>query len=138
MPHERIMELVDLWWQGAQGDLKTARLAEEVPFASCFHSQQAVEKAVKAVLVLHQIDFRPIHDLGELLDLLSRSATPLPENQDRAGFESLTRFAVETRYPPAGATAAEARRAVQLAERFLAWAGVVLKSASGGDTKVTV
>lgn len=31
-----------------------------------FHAQQAVEKCLKAVLVLHEVEFRKTHDLDEL------------------------------------------------------------------------
>jgi len=130
MPRERAIDLARLWWAGAQDDLKVARLAREVPFAASFHSQQAVEKSVKALLVMHQTEFRPTHDLGELLDLLDRSDTPLPAAMDRAGLEALTRFAVATRYPPGAATEEEARGALQMAELVVVWAGTVLKSAA--------
>lgn len=38
-----------------------------VDFAvACFHAQQAVEKALKAVMFLHGLEFRRTHDLEEL------------------------------------------------------------------------
>jgi len=36
----------------------------------CFHAQQAVEKSVKAVLVLRGVEFPKIHSLPRLMDLL--------------------------------------------------------------------
>jgi HEPN domain-containing protein len=36
----------------------------------CFQAQQAVEKALKAVLLYHKIRFPYIHDLAELVNLL--------------------------------------------------------------------
>jgi HEPN domain-containing protein len=38
---------------------------------TCFHAQQAVEKALKAVLTIKHIDFRRTHDLEELANLLA-------------------------------------------------------------------
>jgi len=66
-----------------------------------FHAQQAAEKALKAFLVRHQIDFTRTHDLGELL----RLAEPVAPGITRklADAERLNRHAVETRYPT-GAT----------------------------------
>lgn len=86
----------------------------------CFHCQQAVEKAIKALLVLHQIDFRKLHDIGQLLELLRCSPTP-PSDVQTHGLDSLTRFAVETRYPPGEASPDEASRALELAKEFLEW-----------------
>ena len=38
----------------------------------CFHAQQAVEKALKAVLTIKHIDFRRTHVLEESQQVLSR------------------------------------------------------------------
>ena len=38
----------------------------------CFHAQQALEKALKAVLTIKHIDFRRTHDLEEWQQVLSR------------------------------------------------------------------
>jgi HEPN domain-containing protein len=92
--------LVDLWFNYAREDLTTAeRLladAEIPPRQSCFHAQQAAEKAIKAALVEEQIDFPYRHNLNELLDLL-------PDRwQVKCEFpslDSLTQWAVAFRYP---------------------------------------
>ena len=101
-------------------DLAVAERTADLPFACCFHCQQAVEKAIKALLVLHQIDFRKLHDIGQLLELLRCSPTP-PSDVQTHGLDSLTRFAVETRYPPGEASPDEASRALELAKEFLEW-----------------
>ena len=38
---------------------------------TCFHAQQAVEKALKAVLAIKHIDFRRTYDLEELANVLA-------------------------------------------------------------------
>jgi HEPN domain-containing protein len=43
----------------------------------CFHAQQAVEKSLKALLFVHQIEFRRTHDLLELANLLEQHGIPL-------------------------------------------------------------
>jgi len=62
-----------LWLRFAQDDLAAARLlatSSELPARlSCFHAQQAAEKAMKASLVHASIPFRKTHDLVVLLDL---------------------------------------------------------------------
>ncbi len=63
----------------------------------CFHSQQVVEKSLKALLTLNQIQIPKIHDLVRLLEL----ALPyLPELEDfREDFAEMSNYAVTVRYP---------------------------------------
>lgn len=61
-----------------------------------FHAQQAVEKALKAVLVQAGIVFRRTHDIAELLDLIEDSGLPAPPHADR--LDELNPYAVEMRY----------------------------------------
>jgi HEPN domain-containing protein len=118
---ERILELTRLWWLRAAEDLEVARNSRRFAFAACFHCQQAVEKAIKALLVYHQADFEKTHDIGQLLTLLRTTSTPPPESATKSLGE-LTRFAVETRYPPGDATDNEVLDSLEKAERFLLWA----------------
>ena len=59
--------LQEEWLIHAYSDLNLARLGREsrdvLPQQICFHAQQVVEKAFKAVLLLYKIDFpyRRIH-----------------------------------------------------------------------------
>lgn len=46
--------------------------------AACFHAQQPVEKAMKAVLTMRQLAFRRTHDLEELANLLTDASVELP------------------------------------------------------------
>ena len=117
---DRVLELVSEWWGQALEDLTVAQRTADLAFACCFHCQQAVEKSAKALLVLHQIDFPKSHDIGELLALLGNSPTAVPE-EPTAGLEALTRFAVETRYPPGRATQEEAEDALGRTAQFLTW-----------------
>jgi HEPN domain-containing protein len=119
---EPVIELARAWWERAAEDLEAARVARHLPTACCFHCQQAVEKAVKSLLVCHQEEFEKSHDVGLLLELLRRTPSA-PPDAVAAGVDELTRFAVTTRYPPATATSAEAADALSKAERFLLWVG---------------
>lgn len=62
-----------------------------------FHAQQAAEKALKALLVRHQVEFTRTHDLGELLRLAEPVVPGITPKLAEA--EKLTRHAVQTRYP---------------------------------------
>lgn len=54
-------------------------VSDTVDFAvACFHAQQAVEKALKAVMFLHGLEFRRTHDLEELAGMLADAGINLP------------------------------------------------------------
>jgi HEPN domain-containing protein len=61
-----------------------------------FHSQQAIEKLLKALLMSKIIPFRRTHDLGELIDLCSEHGIDVPD--ELYNIDDLTPFAVEYRY----------------------------------------
>lgn len=61
-----------------------------------FHAQQAVEKAVKAVLAAHAVDFPFVHDIARLIDLLPTPAVDPPPDADAAA--ELSPWAAELRY----------------------------------------
>jgi HEPN domain-containing protein len=45
----------------------------------CFHTQQAAEKAIKALLINRHVEFPYIHDIAQLLTLLERAGQEIPE-----------------------------------------------------------
>jgi HEPN domain-containing protein len=117
------------WLQRAKGNLALAkqRKPKDAYWEDlCFEAEQAVEKAVKAVLRSRGIDFPKTHDIGELLALLARSGQKIPQPIWKA--DSLTTYAVETRYPgPAeSVTRSEYREAVALAQQVVKWAEHIL------------
>lgn len=69
---------------------------EFTPRYTCWHSQQAAEKALKALLLLETGGYRPTHDLHDLADLLPE---PLAERIPRPGLSLLTQLYIESRYP---------------------------------------
>ncbi|HEX6383925.1 MAG TPA: HEPN domain-containing protein [Anaerolineae bacterium] len=57
----------------ADSDLQTARLLIDSsgPYdTACFHSQQAIEKLLKALLIFHEQPIPRMHDLEELQQLI--------------------------------------------------------------------
>jgi len=87
--------------QRARSDLALGRAALNVPDVfledACFHAQQCVEKALKALLIQQGIDFPRTHVLETLLDLLTAAGVGVPSQVDEAFV--LTQYAVEMRYP---------------------------------------
>jgi HEPN domain-containing protein len=98
------LELAQRWLARADHDIITAKqtllLLDGPTDTPCFHAQQAIEKALKALLTANQIAFPRTHDLLRLLDL----ALPLmPElDQDRERFANMDAYAVDIRYPDLG------------------------------------
>ena len=95
------LELVGQWLRKADLDIRSAEalLSEDPPLAypSCFHSQQAAEKYLKAFLTWHQVEFRKTHSMGELLDLVAVVDASLADGL--ASATSLNPYGVEVRYP---------------------------------------
>ncbi len=126
-PEEPLRRFAEEWLRRAKGNLALARQpkpAEALWEDLCFHTQQAAEKAIKAILTLRGIDFPKSHDIAELLALLSPAEVP----DDLWSADSLTEFAVVTRYPGRKPPVSEEeyRQAITLAEQVVRWAeGVV-------------
>ena len=88
------------WLSKADEDLAVADLVLNsviaVNWAACFHAQQAAEKAIKALLVLHGVDFPLSHSLDRLAALLPTQTASL---LNHATLADLTPWAVSGRYP---------------------------------------
>ena len=91
----------------------------------CFHAQQAVEKAVKAVLIINNISYPQTHNIRTLLDLLPKEIV-LPTDVDAA--TTLTDYAVSGRYPGEVEEVKEEeyQEAVRLAQAVVQWAESIL------------
>jgi HEPN domain-containing protein len=107
------------WLAYARSDLDAARALlndpDHYPRQVCFLAQQAAEKALKAALVLLEIEFPFTHDLDRLRDLIPPGWPVKTEHPDLAG---LTIWAVEARYPSDMPDVIEddAHEALQIAE----------------------
>ena len=88
------------WLRYAQEDLVAAEAmlssSETMPRHVCWLAQQAVEKAIKAILIFLQIDFPYTHDLDVLRNLVPDGWQLKADYPDLA---ELTEWAVEARYP---------------------------------------
>jgi HEPN domain-containing protein len=113
------------WLRHARSDLALARQrnAPDILLTTlCFHTQQAVEKGIKAVLVQRGIVFPYTHDLARLITLVRDARLPWPEELDAAA--ALTEYAVGSRYPgPSGEISeTEYQQAITVAQGVLDWA----------------
>lgn len=61
----------------------------------CFNTQQAAEKALKAVCLLKGLEFPKTHSIVRLLDIIESGGVTIPETVKDA--DILTQYAVQTR-----------------------------------------
>ncbi len=122
---KRQQELARLILQKARQDFDAARnfsasdkIADEV---IGFHAQQAIEKALKAILTRAGVEFEYTHDLVLLLEEAEKLGHKPPAQPDDV--EELTPFAVQFRYSILSDDEPFDRQAAnQLAEKFIEWA----------------
>ena len=91
---------------------------------ACFHAQQAVEKALKAVMFLHGLEFRRTHDLEELSGTLGDAGVNAP--LDAEELRRLTPYAVEFRYDDEPMPLVSPEQAIAYTTRVLGWADKAL------------
>lgn len=112
------------WLNRARSNLALAknRISDAYLEDLCFEAQQASEKAIKATLIVHRIEFPFVHDLTLLLSMLEENGIAVPDTVRRAG--RLNRYAVATRYPGVASPVSlqEYADAVETAEAVVEWA----------------
>jgi len=122
------------WLRYAEADLSLARAplpAGAMYEQLCFHTQQAAEKALKAVLVSLGSDFPYTHDLRVLIEIFPGEIAIPPSIVNSAGL--LTPYAVPYRYPGGYEPVQDEERqaAVRAAEEVVEWARQCLSDLSG-------
>ncbi len=94
-------EKVKLWLIKAFEDylsmksLLDSSLIEYTTSVICFHSQQLVEKLLKAFLTYHNVQFPRTH----MLEILKQKCLEIDEEFQKLNFKNLSVYAVEVRYP---------------------------------------
>lgn len=88
---------------------------------ACFHYQQTVEKALKAILVNRGVAFPSTHDLNVLLNLLPIEIGDAPHSHD---IPQLGIYSAQRRYEegPSPATQDDADEAATIAADIFSWA----------------
>lgn len=122
MPIER--SVFDILLGSAGQDLAVCRaLVDNATVSDAmfgFHAQQAVEKAIKAVLSANKIEFRRTHDLVTLPDLLDDNKLAPPPEAGR--LDELNPYAVEARYGMLDFGGLDRANALRVAELVIEWA----------------
>ena len=110
------------WVEKAGRDLRLAELAAGEGFGeeAAFHAQQAVEKALKALITARGERPPKTHDIDVLLARLERLGVEVGEEW-REEASALTAYGVEARYPGPPIAMEEAERAIDTARAVLEW-----------------
>ena len=92
-------DFVKQWIAKADNDISSAKiLIEHEPMIldnACFHSQQAIEKYLKAYLIYNQKDITKTHDIEYLIELCSN----IDSEFSSVDLKDISSFAVKFRYP---------------------------------------
>jgi HEPN domain-containing protein len=117
------MARVDEWIERAKGSLEIAqvKIVGHIHYEDlCFQIQQAVEKALKGLLIFYGVEPEFTHNIELLLTELEKF-TVIPQDARQA--MKLTTYAVQTRYPGGydDITKEEYEKAVKIAKDCLDW-----------------
>ena len=119
-----------MWLSYAKSNLQLAEKGGKIKGVRfedlCFNAQQAAEKALKAVCLANDLEFPKTHSLVRLIDILEAAGIDIPSNVKES--DTLTQFAVETRYPSLTEeiTKQEYKEVVAVAARVVFWAEKIL------------
>ena len=118
------------WLRRARSNLARSSQGQVTPDVlfedTCFDAQQAVEKALKALLVLKGVQVPRTHAISELITMLADLGFDIPADVQEAS--ALTDYAVAARYPgPAEPVLVEDHeQAVAIARVVVAWASRIV------------
>ncbi len=116
-------ELAKKWLKKADHDLFTAdkiiNFKDSPTDIICFHTQQVVEKALKAILVYKEIDYPRTHNLVRLLEIIIDLLPDL--DKYREDFAEMTNYGIEIRYPDEDfePSKEEAEKSLEIAKQVL-------------------
>jgi HEPN domain-containing protein len=119
------------WLKKAEEDFGFARasLKETKYYAQiCFHFHQAAEKYLKAFVIANRLEFRPIHNLIELLNIC-KNRDPKISDLEKA-CQYLNPFYIDTRYPvywPTQYDRKTAANAMKSAKKIRDWIKTALR-----------
>lgn len=115
------------WFDFAAYDLKTAKWEFEgkIYTSVCYTSQQAAEKALKALILAKGKAVLKVHSLDRLISEIKQLGVAISEIENEA--QELDKYYLSTRYPgqyggPEGLyDKVDARSAIEAAEKILAF-----------------
>ena len=115
-------DVIKAWLTKARHDLDTAKVVSsslpDYDDTIAFHCQQAIEKTLKAYLIFLDIEFKPVHDLGYLMNLIGTKDDSLELYFGKV--DEISRYAVQIRYPDAiiQLTKQQIQEAIEIADNL--------------------
>jgi HEPN domain-containing protein len=88
------------WLKKAEEDFGFANISlKETKYYAqiCFHFHQAAEKYLKAFVIANHLNFRPVHNFIELLNICQDKNPKIEELKEACQY--LNPFYIDTRYP---------------------------------------
>lgn len=125
-------DVVEKWFEFAEMDFQTAKYLYEnmIPQPKeiiCYHCQQAVEKALKGLLIAYGKGIKKTHDLGLLAEIL-QEYHDVPEEY-LSMCDNLTPYGIKIRYPQdIDIEEHHVRSALKDAEKILTWTKKLLNT----------
>lgn len=119
------------WLKKAEEDFGFASISlKETKYYAqiCFHFHQAAEKYLKAFIVANHLEFRPVHNLIELLNICKDKNPKIEELKEACQY--LNPFYIDTRYPvhwPTHYDRETATNAMKAAKKIRDWIKTALK-----------
>ena len=117
------------WLRYAVSDLnaaKTSAVDQVMNNTLCYLAQQAIEKALKAVILYHRIEIIKTHVIADLIDVLPNDVV-LPEFLTEA--KAMTKYAIVTRYPGDYEFISDeaGKKAIDVAEKVVNWVKEIIE-----------
>jgi len=133
------MERYESWINRAKSSLEIAKTRNSnlVQYEDlCYQAQQAVEKAIKGMLIYFNVEPQFTHNIGILLEELSAYVNISDETKKAI---KLTKYAVQTRYPGEydDITQEDYEESVKIAKTILEWVEneIEIKKTKMGQSK---
>lgn len=124
MPPRDGRDLAQILLDRADDDITLVRrVVDDAEIADAivgFHAQQAVEKALEAVLAVHEIQYAKTHALGYLIGLVEATSIEAPAAVLNAA--ELSPWAVDFRYETDDEPALDRQATLALIHEIRAWA----------------
>jgi len=116
-----LKEETKAWLAKTHDDMAAAHVLFDAGLTdgACFHSQQAAEKCLKALLEEQGQHVPRTHDLDALVERISNFVAVSDKVREAATF--LSSFGVEVRYPGTDSDVEDARESLQMANRIVNW-----------------
>ena len=127
------------WMRQADSDLILARRVPEGVLLErrLFHAQQAVEKALKGVMVSRGLLYPRTHDIKVLINLLRAGGVAVPDEamsaKDFTRFEAMTRYPIDFAAPDLKVTEEYCNIAADITAAVVEWAKTEIAKTESDD-----